>query len=67
MIHNVRLQFQQQHRKGKAPVKSQEPTTSNTEFQGLRAQLQHLQKEKEAALAQVQKLQNQQAVNTRLL
>ena len=67
VIHSVQLQFQPQRRKGKAPARSQGPTTSNTEFQGLRAQLQQLQQEKEAALAQVQKLQNQQAVNTGLL
>ena len=67
VIHSVPLQFQPQRRKGKAPVRSQGPTPSNAEFQGLRAQIQHLQQEKEAALAQVQKLQNQQAVNTGLL
>ena len=48
-------------------VQSQEPTSSNAEFQGLHAQLQQLQQEKEAALAQVQKLQTQQTVNTELL
>ena len=67
VIHIVRLQFQQLLCKGKAPIRSQGPTLSNTEFQGLRRQLQHLQQEKEATLAQLQKLQNQQAVNTRLL
>ena len=67
VIYSVPLQFQPQRRKGKAPVQSQGPTPSNAEFQGLRAQLQQLQQEKEAALAQVQKLQNQQAVNTGLL
>ena len=51
----------------KADAQSQGPTPSNAKFQGLRAQLQQLQQEKEAALAQVQKLQNQQAVNTGLL
>ena len=67
MIHSIPLQFQPQRRKGKGPVRSQGPTPSNAEFQGLRAQLQQLQQEKEAALAQVQKLQNQQAANTGLL
>ena len=67
VIHSVPLQFQPQPRKGKASVRSQGPTPSNAEFQGLRAPLQQLQQEKEAALAQVQKLQNQQAVNTGLL
>ena len=67
VIHSVPLQFQPQRRKGKASVRSQGPTTSNIEFQGLQAQLQKLQQEKEAALAEVQKLQNQQAVNTGLL
>ena len=67
VIHIVPLQFQPQRRKGKAPVRSQGPTRSNAEFQGLRAQLQQLQQEKKAALAQVQKLQNQQGVNTGLL
>ena len=67
VIHSVPLQFQPQRCEGTAPVRSQEPTPSNAEFQGLRDQLQHLQHEKEAALAQVQKLQNQQAVNTGLL
>ena len=37
------------------------------EFQYLWAQLQQLQEEKEAAVAQVQKLQTQQAANTGLL
>ena len=67
VIHTVTLQFQPQRRKGKNPVRSQGPTPSNADFQGLRAQLQQLQQEKEAARAQVQKLQNQQAVNTGLL
>ena len=67
VIHSVLLQFQLQRRKGKAPVWSQGPTSSNAEFQGLQAQLQQLQQEKEAALAQVKKLQNQQVVNTGLL
>ena len=35
VIHNVPLQFQPQCRKGKAPVRSQGPTPSNAEFQGL--------------------------------
>ena len=39
VMHSVPLQFQPQYRKGKAPVQSQGPTTSNAEFQGLRAQL----------------------------
>ena len=67
VIHSVLLQFQPQSRKGKAPVRSQGPTPSNAEFKGLRAQLQQLQQEKEAALAQVQQLQYQQAVNTGLV
>ena len=67
MIHSVLLQFKPQRRKGKAPVQGQGPTPSNAEFQVLQAQLQQLQQEKEAALAQVLKLQNQQAVNTGLL
>ena len=58
VIHSVPLQFQPQRRKGKAPARSQGPTPSNAEFQGLQAQLQQLQQEKEAALPQVQKLQN---------
>ena len=53
VIYSVALQFQLQSCKGKAPVLSQGPTSSNAEFQGLRAQLQQLQQEKEAALAQV--------------
>ena len=48
-------------------MRSQGPTLSNAEFQGLRAQLQQLQQEKEAALAEVQKLQDQWVVNTGLL
>ena len=67
VIYSLSLLFQPQCRKGKASVLSQGPTLSNTEFQGLRAQLKQLQQEKEEALAQVQKLQNQQAVNTGLL
>ena len=67
MIHSVPLSFQPQRRKGNAPVRTQGPNPSNAEFQGLRAQLQQLQQEKEVALAQVQKLQNQQAVNTGIL
>ena len=67
VIHNVPLQFQPQRHKGNAPVQGQEPTSSNAEFQGLRAQLQQLQQEKKVALAQVQKLQKWQAVNTGLL
>ena len=51
MIHSVPLQFQQQRRKGKAPVQSQGPTPSKVECQVLRAQLQQLQQEKEVALA----------------
>ena len=66
MIHSVLLQFQPQRRKGKVPVRSQGPSPSNAEFQALQAQLQQLQQEKEAALAQVQKLQNQHTVNTGL-
>ena len=67
VIHSVPLQFQTQLHKSKGPVHSQGPTPSNAEFQGLRAQLQQLQQEKEVVLVQVQKLQNQQAVNTGLL
>ena len=67
VIHSVPLQIEPQRRKGKAPARSQGPTPSNAEFQGLQAQLQQLQQEKQASLAQVQKLQNQQAVNTGLL
>ena len=59
VIHSVPLQFQPQRCKGKTPAQSQGPTLSNTKFQGLWAQLQQLQQEKEAALAQVQKLRNQ--------
>ena len=59
VIHSALLQFQPQRRKGKAPLRSQGPTSSNAVFQSLRAQLYQLQQEKEAALAQVQKLQNQ--------
>ena len=51
VIYSVALQFQPQRRKGKAPVRSQGPTPSNAEFQGLWAQLQQLQQKKEAALA----------------
>ena len=51
VIHSVPLQFERQRLKGKAPVRSQGPTPSNTEFQGLQAQIQHLQQEKEGALA----------------
>ena len=39
VIYSVPLQFQPQRRKGKAPVRSQGPTPSNAEFQGLQAQL----------------------------
>ena len=39
VIHCAPLQFQPQRPKGKAAVRSQRPTPSNTEFQGLRAQL----------------------------
>ena len=46
VIHSVPLQFQPQRRKGKAPIRSQGPTPSNAEFQGLRAQLQQLQQER---------------------
>ena len=67
VIHSVPLQSQPQRRKGNAPVRSQGPTPSNVEFQGLLAQVQQLQQEQEAALAEVQKLQNQQAVNLGLL
>ena len=67
VIHSVLSQFQPQRRKGKAPVRSQGPTHGNADFYGLWAQLQQLQQEKEVALAQVQKLQNQKAVNTGLL
>ena len=67
MIHSVPLQFHLQCCKGKAHVQRQGHTSSNAEFQGLQAQLQQLQQEKEEALTQVQKLQNQQAVNTGLL
>ena len=67
VIHSVPLQFQPQRRKGKAPIWSQGPTPSNVEFQGLQAQLQQLQQEKETGLIQVQKVKNQQAVSTRLL
>ena len=66
VIHSIPLQFQFQRSKGKVPVRSQGPTPSNAEFQDLQAQFQQLQQEKEAALAQGQKLQNQQAVNTGL-
>ena len=66
VIHSVQVQFQPPCCKGKAPVRSQGPTPSYTEFQGLQAQLQQLQQEKEAPLIQVQKIQNQQAVNTGL-
>ena len=41
--------------------------SSNTEFLGIQPQVQQLQQEKEVALAQVQKLQNQQAANAGLL
>ena len=67
VIHSVPQQFQPQRCKGKAPARSQGPTPSNAEIQGLQAQLPQLQQEKEAALAQVLKLQNQQAVNIWLL
>ena len=50
VIHSIPLQFQPQRRKGKAPEQSQGPTSSNAEFQGLQAQLQQLQQEKETAL-----------------
>ena len=53
VIHSMPLQFQPQRYKGKAPVCSQGPTLSKAEFQGLRTQLQQLQQEKKAALAQV--------------
>ena len=46
VIHSVRLQFQPGRYKGKAPVQSLVPTPSNTEFQGLGAQLQQLQQER---------------------
>ena len=59
VIYSVPLQFQPQHYTGKAPAGSQGPSPSNAEFQSLRAQLQHLQQAKQAALAQVQKLQTQ--------
>ena len=39
VIYRIPLQFQQQRRKGKVPVRSQGPTSSNAQFQGLRAQL----------------------------
>ena len=67
MIYSVPLQLQPQHSKGKAPVQSQDPTTSNAEFHGQQAQLYQLQQEKEAPLAQVQILQKKQAVNAGLL
>ena len=67
VIQSVPLQFQLLRQKGKAPAQSQGPTPNNAEFQGLQAQLQQLWQEKEAALAQVQKLRNPQAVNTGLL
>ena len=51
VIYNVPLQFQSQRHKGKAPVRRQGPTPSNTEYQGLRAELRQLQQEKEAVLA----------------
>ena len=35
VIHSLPLQLQPQRRKGKALVRSQGPTTSNAEFQGL--------------------------------
>ena len=50
VIYSIPLQFQPQRRKGKAPVQSQGPSTRHVEFQGLRAQLQQLQQEKETVL-----------------
>ena len=67
VIYSVPLKFQLQYCKGNGPVQSQGPTRSNPEFQHLQTQLQQLQQEKEAALAAVQKLQNQKAINTGLL
>ena len=67
VIHSVPLLFQPQRHKRQAPVQSQGPTPSNAEFQGLWAQLQQLQQEKESAIARVLKLRNQQAVHTGLL
>lgn len=67
IIHSVPLQFQPQRKgKGRVPTRHQTPIASNTEVQGMRAQLQQLQQEKEAALAQVQRLQLQQASVTSL-
>ena len=59
VIYSVPLQFQPQCCKGKTPVRSQGPTSSNAEFQGLWAQLEQLQQEKDATLIEVQKHQNQ--------
>ena len=53
VMQSVPLQFQPQSWKGKAPARSQGPTPSNVEFQSPRGQLQELQQEKKAALAQV--------------
>ena len=58
MTYSVPQKFQLQRCKGKAPAHSQGPTTSNTEFQSMYAQILELQQEKEAVLVQVQKLQN---------
>ena len=62
--YSVPVEFQPQRRKSKALAWSYRLTSSNAELQGLRAQLQQLQEDKQAALAQFQKLQNLQVVNT---
>ena len=67
VLHSVPLQFQEQYQRGKAPTQSQGPNPSNAQFQRLRAQLQQLQQEKEATLAQVQRFQTHVAPNTELL
>ena len=66
IIHSAPLQFYPQ-RKGKAPTRDQTPAPTMAEFRSMRAQIQNLQKEKEAALRQVQQIQDQHADNTGLL
>ena len=59
VIHTVPLQCQPQRQKETASKLNPGPTQGNTQFQGLGAQLQQLQQEKEEALVQVQELTNQ--------
>ena len=69
VIHSTTTQFRPQgsQRKGKTPVRSHVPTPEPQLPLFTQLQLQRLEREKDAALKELQRIRNQQATNTGLL